>query len=117
MPRRFRKNPEVSIVIVPGHGRVYDADIVEGDRYAEFAPHLLREIGVPEPAPVVISVPAPVAAVAFRDALVQATNDTVPIPEEPATMEQVAAPSDPPPPPKKRGGRPRKVPLPEPAPT
>lgn len=112
MPRRFRKNPEVTIVIVPGHGRVYDIDLLEGDHFAEYAPHLLWEVGVPEPKPVVTSVPAPAAAIAFRDALVQAVNDTVPIPEEPATMET----APPPPAPKKRG-RPRKVPLPEPAPT
>lgn len=108
MPRRFRKNPDVTIVIVPGHGRVYDVDILEGDRYAEYAPHLLREIGVPEPKPVVVSVPAPAAAVAFRDALAVATRDTVPLPEEPATMDS-AAPATEVAPAKRKGGRPKKV--------
>lgn len=113
MPRRFRKNPEVSIVIVPGHGRVYDIDVLVGDHFAEYAPHLLYEVGVPPPAPVVVSVPAPAAAVVFRDALAQAEKDTVPVSDEPATMEP--APVDQPAP--KKRGRPRKVPLPEPAPT
>jgi hypothetical protein len=108
MPRRFRKNPDVQIVIVPGHGRVYDIDILEGDQYAQYAPHLLREIGVPDPKPVVVSVPAPAAAIAFRDALATASRDTVPLPEEPATLE-TDAPSTDAAPVKRKGGRPKKV--------
>lgn len=49
--RRFRKNPRVPIVIIPPHGRVYEADILEGDHYAQYAPAFLMEI---EPKPSLI---------------------------------------------------------------
>ena len=83
--RRFRKNPHLPVVIVPGHGRVHDVDILEGDQYQHFAPHLLHEIGVPETAPVFQSVPAAAAVPALHDALAIAARETVPV-EEPAPV-------------------------------
>ncbi len=139
--RRFRKNPHLSVVIVPGHGRVHDVDILEGDQYQHFAPHLLHEIGAVEVKPVYQSLPAAAAVPALHDALAIAARETVPVdesvpvttapaPPEPASAETVQtqlesnsanpSPNDtmvegtPPAPAKNKGGRPRKVkPTPE----
>jgi len=89
--RRFRKNPHLPVVIVPGHGRVHDVDILEGDQYQHFAPHLLHEIGVAEKPPVFQSVPAAAAIPAIHDALAIAARETVPV-EEPAPVTADPAP-------------------------
>ena len=89
--RRFRKNPHLPVVIVPGHGRVHDVDILEGDQYQHFAPHLLHEIGVAETPPVFQSVPAAAAIPAIHDALAIAARETVPV-EEPAPVTADPAP-------------------------
>jgi hypothetical protein len=91
MPRRFRKNPHVDIVIIPGHGRVYDIDILEGDHYGDYAPHLLSEVGVPAPAPVRTPVRAAAANPVLHDALAIAARETVPV-EEPPRSPQVITP-------------------------
>lgn len=109
MTRHFRKNPHLSVVIVPGHGRVHDVDLLEGDRYQHYAPHLLMEVfpveGVPglyQPAPTTsppaVSVPAAAAVPALHDALAIAARETVPVeppaapPEPSSALEPEAAP-------------------------
>lgn len=121
--RRFRKNPHLPVVIVPGHGRVHDVDILEGDQYQHFAPHLLHEIGVAEVPPVFQSVPAAAAVPALHDALAIAARETVPVDGEAPVTTDPAPPqtesnsaNDAPidtlgaeAPAKNKGGRPRKV--------
>lgn len=89
--RRFRKNPHLPVVIVPGHGRVHDVDILEGDQYQHYAPHLLHEIGAVEVKPTFQSVPAAAAVPALHDALTIAARETVPV-EEPMPLTADPAP-------------------------
>lgn len=117
MPRRFRKNPEVQIVIVPGHGRVYDVDVLEGDQYAQYAPHLLWEVGINPAASLRASstvVAEPHFSDLLRDELTLAERETVPIETEPATMASAASSSTPDSPTKRKPGRPKKVQPPSP---
>lgn len=91
--RRFRKNPHLPVVIVPGHGRVHDVDILEGDQYQHFAPHLLHEIGAVEVKPIYQSVPAAAAVPAIHDALAIAARETVPVEDPtPAAADPVQPP-------------------------
>lgn len=92
--RRFRKNPHLPVVIVPGHGRVHDVDILEGDQYQHFSPHLLHEIGAVEVKPVYQSVPAAAAIQVIHDALAIAARETVPV-DEPAPITADAVPPEP----------------------
>lgn len=94
-PRRFRKNPRIVIVIVPGHGRVHDVDILVGDQYAQYAPHLLHEVGVAEPTPVFPSVPAAAAVPALHDALAIAARETVPVADPAPPTSDPAPPTSP----------------------
>jgi len=90
MTRRFKKNPEVPIVIVPGHGRVHDVDVLEGDEYARYAPFLLREIDASAAAsPTQPEAPpeppqAPAVNSLLQAAVQRAAEDTVPVPAEPS---------------------------------
>lgn len=52
MARKFKKNPSMTMVYVPGFGRLMGDTIIEGDQYARFAPAILVEVAeadVPKP--------------------------------------------------------------------
>lgn len=137
--RRFRKKPNLSLVIIPPHGRVYDNDILEGDHYAQYAPFMLEELPSEGPVP---PLPEQDTGSGFKPRpsplvgeLAKAAADTVPLPAEeeqlppppeeifvpeladsaapPETATVEAAPSEEPP--KRKRGRPRKVKPVEPA--
>lgn len=131
--RRFRKKPNLSLVIIPPHGRVYDSDILEGDQYAQYAPFMLEELPPEGPVP---PLPEQDTGSGFKPRpsplvgeLAKAAAETVPLPEEeqlppppaeifvPELADSAApsetatvetAPVEPPPKPKNKGGRPRK---------
>lgn len=128
--RRFRKKPHLSFVVIPPHGRVYDADILVGDQYAQYAPHILEELPQEGPVP---PLPEPVEP-SFRPRpdplageLAKAAADTVELPADeqlPSPPEEITVPAladsapaaetatitpEEPPKKKNKGGRPRKV--------
>lgn len=65
MARKFKKNPSMTMVYVPGFGRLMGDTIIEGDQYARFAPAILVEVAeadlpkVPAPPLAAVEVPAP----------------------------------------------------------
>lgn len=50
--RRFKKRAKFHMIILPGHGRVSDDRVFEGDEYARYYPALLEEL--PAKAPTVV---------------------------------------------------------------
>lgn len=60
MTRQFRKREDLHLVIIPGMGRLRPNQILSGDQYAKFVPHLLEEVlPAKSVAPVVPAVVAP----------------------------------------------------------
>jgi len=69
MARKFRKRPDLHMVVIPGVGRIRDYQVIEGDAYARYVPHLLEEVpetpsAPPPPPPPPPSAPPPPPAVA-----------------------------------------------------
>jgi hypothetical protein len=83
MARKFRKRSDLHVVILPGVGRMSEGQILTGDDYARFVPHLLEEV---------------LAAGAVPMAAVDPGGLTEPAPapkkEEPQTSEPEPAPAD-----------------------
>ncbi len=107
--KRFIKNPATGHVVVPGIGPVTEGQILVGNNFEQYVPHLLVEVpsaprGLPlesresQTGPRLLTEPAPVGAGPMP-------SETVQLEEESVVPAAVAAPV-------KRGrGRPRKYPL------
>lgn len=107
--RYFKKLPSISLLVLPGIGRVYDRDILAGDTYAHHCPHLLYETDAEGNAlsglKTRLSQPSEVPIVPVEPVAEAAPAADSPPDEKPATIE--VRPIDPP---KRKRGRPRKVP-------
>lgn len=84
----YRKNASMPTLILPGIGRVYDVDIVQGD-YAQYVPHYLYEVDVNgNPLPRTPPPPQPTAPAVAPEA-----------PTSGVPVTHTAYPTRPPPPP------------------
>jgi len=102
---RFVLNPGLSVVFLPGFGKVSRGEPLVGEGYRRFCPVFLTEIAEPQPQTVVVvlapeptTLPPPVAAVS---PVVELTPVPVPEPEPvsapvavPAPIDSVPAPVD-----------------------
>jgi hypothetical protein len=95
MARKFKKNPSMTMVYVPGFGRLMGDTIIEGDQYARFAPAILVEVAeadLPKPAALP---PPPLAVPVVPDFVVDPVVEVVaPILVE---VAEVVSPSQEPP--------------------
>jgi hypothetical protein len=112
MTRQFRKREDLHMVILPGLGRIRPDQVLKGEEFARYVPHLLEEVLAPvavvpavvvvEPAPVVESpvlvVPAAIPAVVAPEpvlvtaAPISAAVESFPVLVTPAAIS-VFAPS------------------------
>jgi len=95
MTRQFRKREDLHMVILPVVGRIRPNQVLKGDEFAKYVPHLLEEF-YPAPSPVV----EPPAAVLVLEPAVEvapepAVEVAVPVPVEeippPPPVEEVPA--------------------------
>jgi hypothetical protein len=108
MARKFKKNPSMTQVVLPGYGRLTSGE-VEGDQYARFVPSLLVEV-TEEPVPVVEETLKPLSLVEVEEVEVEALSasasiadetesslaDTVELEADPAVPADQTAPEQPP---------------------
>jgi hypothetical protein len=107
--KRYVKNPDVSQIFIPGHGRILEGQVLMGDDFAKYAPRFLMEVpeapggaplesAQPEKLPVLTEpMPSPAAfVIPSAPTAPQKLEEILPIPSTPPLEE-------------KRGrGRPRK---------
>lgn len=83
----FKLNPEAGMVFLPGHGRVKPGDVLMGEQFRRFVPHLLTEVPEPPPSP-----PMETRVTKPKPPPVEAPK---PIEEAPLEMREPEAPTSP----------------------
>lgn len=91
MTRQFRKREDLHLVIIPGMGRLRPNQILSGDQYAKFVPHLLEEVlPAKSAAPVVPAAVAPAPAAPVPELVVKKSSPPPVVEETPAPVEAEA---------------------------